>query len=52
MRLVVHQDAKAELDKSRRWYEMRQDGLGLELLDDVLSPLSRIEAIVELAAAT
>jgi toxin ParE1/3/4 len=43
MKLVVHQDARAELGKSRRWYEKRQDGLGFQLLDDVRAALSKIE---------
>ena len=44
MRLVVHQHAKSELAKSRRWYERRQEGLGLQMLDDVRSALYWIEA--------
>jgi len=43
MRLVVHQDARAELKKSRWWYEKRREGLGFELLDDVRAALATIE---------
>src|SRR5438552_6749463 len=44
MRIVVHQDAKAELQKSRRWYEKHGEGLGFRLLDDVRTALDRIQA--------
>lgn len=43
MKSVIHQEAKAELRKSREWYERQQEGLGLELLDDVRAALSTIE---------
>lgn len=42
-KLIVHEQAKAELRKSRKWYDDRRDGLGGELLDDVQAALSRIE---------
>lgn len=43
-RVVVHQEAKAELRKARRWYELQRPGLGYDLLDEVQSGLSKIEA--------
>lgn len=43
MKIVVHTHAKAELRKSRRWYDKRQQGLGLDLLDDVEAALTRID---------
>jgi len=42
-KFVVHHEAKAELRKSREWYDSQQPGLGLELLDDLRAALSRIE---------
>lgn len=41
--LIVLREAKAELGKSRKWYDKQQTGLGLELVDEVLAALSRIE---------
>ena len=43
MKMVVHSAAQAELRKSRRWYEKRQPGVGLELLGDVRGALHRIQ---------
>jgi hypothetical protein len=43
MKLVVLAAAKAELRRSRQWYERRQQGLGSDLLDDVLAALTSIE---------
>jgi hypothetical protein len=44
MKIVIHEAAKAELRKSRRWYDRRQPGLGIELLDDVRGALARIDS--------
>lgn len=43
MRMVIHTEAKAEVRKSRRWYDERQEGLGLELLDEIRAALTRIQ---------
>jgi len=43
MKIVVHQLAKADLRKARLWHNRRQAGLGLKLLEDVQSALSRID---------
>jgi toxin ParE1/3/4 len=43
MKCIVHSAAKAELRRSRHWYENRQSGLGFELLDDVFAALETIE---------
>ncbi len=34
--------ARAELDKAMAWYNEKQPGVGLELLDDVLSALDKV----------
>jgi hypothetical protein len=39
----IHRLARAELDKAVAWYNKKQPGIGLELLDDVLSALEKIE---------
>ena len=44
MKLIVHEDAKAELRKSRRSYESRRDGLGFQLLDNMRTALDWIQS--------
>jgi toxin ParE1/3/4 len=44
MRVIVHQMAKAELRKSRCWYDREQPCLGLEFLDDVRAAIDKIGA--------
>ena len=40
--VVVHEDARAELDEAIRWYEQRRKGLGLEFHSEVQRAVSRL----------
>jgi toxin ParE1/3/4 len=41
--VVLQSEAKAELRKARHWYDKQRQGLGHELLDEVLAALDKIE---------
>jgi hypothetical protein len=43
MRIVLLNQARAELRSSRRWYDEQQDGSGIALLNDVHEALDRIQ---------
>ena len=41
--LVLHRETREELDEAIGWYNDTQDGLGLDLHDEVEAALSKIE---------
>jgi hypothetical protein len=43
MKSELLDEAKRELRKSRQWYDKRQAGLGVELLEEFLDSLAKIE---------
>lgn len=42
MKVIFHPDAEIELEKIVAYYESSQNGLGLELADEVLATIARI----------
>ena len=42
MRFIFHPDAEIEFEQIVTYYESKQDGLGLELADEVLATIARI----------
>ena len=42
-RIVLQSQAKAELYRARLWYDEQRQGLGQDLLDEVLAALEKIE---------
>ena len=42
MRFYFHPEAEAELDKAVEYYEQRQQGLGLEFVEEVYATITRI----------
>jgi len=42
MRFYFHPEAEAELDKAVEYYEQRQQGLGLEFVEEVYATVTRI----------
>lgn len=42
MRFTFHPEAETEFDQAVAYYEHRQNGLGLELADEVLATIARI----------
>ncbi len=43
MRFYFHPEAEAELDKAVEYYEQRQQGLGLEFVEEVYATITRIK---------
>lgn len=41
--VIIHNEAKQELDSAIAYYEVRQVGLGLDFLSDVEQAISRIQ---------
>jgi toxin ParE1/3/4 len=41
--VIVHREAKEELDEAIGWYNDKQDGLGLDLQEEVETAVARIE---------
>jgi toxin ParE1/3/4 len=41
--VIIHREAKAELDEAIGWYNDKQDGLGLDLQEEVENAVVRIE---------
>jgi hypothetical protein len=44
MRFYFHPEAEAELDKAVEYYEQRQQGLGLEFVEEVYATITRKKA--------
>jgi len=42
MKFSFHPDAEAEFEQAVSYYEARQNGLGLDLADDILVTVTRI----------